>query len=248
MNYNDQILENKTFNFFKQLMYNIALALCIMLVGVLIMVYGFKIRLYEVLSDSQYPVFKKGDMVVVVPQKEYKVGDIISYLVSNYKCVRSLYIRTIRSIGNAESMSLLSKEDIDIVYNHVFNSSLEFEYINFSFNLGIEYESVLYDGVGSDVSSILTTLDYMFCSKVSKNFSLYLEDSCGRYTTQVTVTPDGYVLGCASEVASDKYNELSVGNIKDHSLEYLIKKGKNEVTRTCNENMCSGCKKCSFLL
>ena len=79
MNYNDQILENKTFNFFKQLMYNIALALCIMLVGVLIMVYGFKIRLYEVLSDSQYPVFQTGDMVVVIPQKEYKVGDVIKF-------------------------------------------------------------------------------------------------------------------------------------------------------------------------
>ena len=79
MNYNDQILENKTFNFFKQLMYNIALALCVMLAGILIMVYGFKIGLYEVLSDSQAPVFKTGDMVVVKPQKEYQVGDIIKF-------------------------------------------------------------------------------------------------------------------------------------------------------------------------
>jgi len=79
MNYNDQILENKPFNFFKQLMYNIAVAICIMLVGVLIMVYGFKFRLYEVLSDSQAPYFVKGDMVVVKAQKEYKVGDIIKF-------------------------------------------------------------------------------------------------------------------------------------------------------------------------
>lgn len=79
MNYNDQILENKPFNFFKQLMYNIALSICIMLVGVLIMVYGFKFRLYEVLSNSQMPYFGTGDMVVVKPQKEYKVGDIIKF-------------------------------------------------------------------------------------------------------------------------------------------------------------------------
>lgn len=79
MNYNDQILENKAFNFFKQLMYNIALSLCIMLVGVLIMVYGFKIGLYEVLSDSQAPYFVKGDMVVVKPQDDYYVGDIIKF-------------------------------------------------------------------------------------------------------------------------------------------------------------------------
>ena len=79
MNYKDDILENKAFKFFKQLMYNIALAICIMLVGVLIMVYGFKFRLYEVLSDSQAPVFKTGDMVIVKAQKEYKVGDIIKF-------------------------------------------------------------------------------------------------------------------------------------------------------------------------
>ena len=79
MNYNDQILENKAFNFFKQLMYNLALSICIMLVGVLIMVYGFKIGLYEVLSWSQEPYFTKGDMVIVQPQKSYRVGDIIKF-------------------------------------------------------------------------------------------------------------------------------------------------------------------------
>ena len=79
MNYNDQILENKAFNFFKQLMYNIALSLCIMLVGVLILVYGFKIGLYEVLSNSQSPHFVKGDMVIVKPQQDYEVGDIIKF-------------------------------------------------------------------------------------------------------------------------------------------------------------------------
>lgn len=79
MHYNDQILENKPFNFFKQLMYNIALAICIMLVGVLILVYGFKFRLYEVLSDSQYPYFKTGDMVIVKAQDNYEAGDIIKF-------------------------------------------------------------------------------------------------------------------------------------------------------------------------
>lgn len=79
MNYNDQILENKTFNFFKQLMYNIALAICIMLVLTFIAMYGFKIRLYEVLSDSQAPYFVTGDMVIVKPQKEYEVGDIVKF-------------------------------------------------------------------------------------------------------------------------------------------------------------------------
>lgn len=79
MNYNDQILENKPFNFFKQLMYNIALAICIMLVGVLILVYGFKFGLYEVLTGSEEPYLPTGCMVVVKPQDDYKVGDIIKF-------------------------------------------------------------------------------------------------------------------------------------------------------------------------
>ena len=85
MNYNDQILENKTFNFFKQLMYNIALAICIMIVGVLILVYGFKYKLYDVESNSQAPYYVEGDMVIVKAQDEYKVGDIIKFDESSTK-------------------------------------------------------------------------------------------------------------------------------------------------------------------
>ena len=85
MNYNDTILENKAFNFFKQLMYNFALAICIMLVGVLIMVYGFKFKLYEVLTGSEEPYLPVGCMVVVKAQDEYKVGDIIKFDLSSTK-------------------------------------------------------------------------------------------------------------------------------------------------------------------
>jgi len=80
MNYNDEILENKAFNFFKQLMYNIALSICILLVGVLVMVYGFGFKLFEVLSNSQAPYFVKGDMVIVKAQDDYKIGDIIQFV------------------------------------------------------------------------------------------------------------------------------------------------------------------------
>ena len=79
MNYNDQILENKAFGFFKQLMYNLALAICVMLGVVLILVMGFKFQLYEVLSASQAPLFTTGDMVIVRTAREYKVGDILTF-------------------------------------------------------------------------------------------------------------------------------------------------------------------------
>ena len=79
MNYNDQILENKEFNFFKQLMYNLALSVCILLIGVLALVYCFGFQLFEVLSDSQAPSFYKTDMIIVKAQDEYEVGDILQF-------------------------------------------------------------------------------------------------------------------------------------------------------------------------
>ena len=79
MNYNDSILENKGFNFFKQLIYNIAVAICIVLMFALILVWGFKFQLYKVLSDSEAPYFTEGDMIVVRKQDDYKVGDIIKF-------------------------------------------------------------------------------------------------------------------------------------------------------------------------
>ncbi len=78
MNYNDQILENKAFSFFKQLMYNIALAICIMLVGVLVLFWcGF--RFYSVESPSEQPHLMVGDMAIVKAQDEYKVNDLIKF-------------------------------------------------------------------------------------------------------------------------------------------------------------------------
>jgi signal peptidase I len=79
MNYNDQILENKEFNFFKQLMFNLAVALCIILGSVLVLVYGFKFGLYNVWSDSQAPSFVENDLIVTKPEKTYKIGDILKF-------------------------------------------------------------------------------------------------------------------------------------------------------------------------
>ena len=79
MNYNDRILENKAFTFFKQLMYYIVLAVCIILGGCLILVYGFKFTPYEVVSLSMSPLYIKGDLVVVKAQKEYVVGDVLTF-------------------------------------------------------------------------------------------------------------------------------------------------------------------------
>lgn len=83
MNYSNQILENKMFNIIKEVLYNIMLAVCIMLVGVLILVWGFKFQLNNVWSDSQAPYFTKGDMVIIKAKNDYEVGDIVKFIESD---------------------------------------------------------------------------------------------------------------------------------------------------------------------
>ena len=41
---------------------------------------GFGIA--EVLSDSMYPTFETGDVVIIVPQDEYQVGDIVALIIT----------------------------------------------------------------------------------------------------------------------------------------------------------------------
>lgn len=117
MNYSDEILENKAFNFFKQLMYNIVLAICIILVVCLVLVYGFKFRPYEVLSNSMAPEFVAGDMIVVKAQKEYVEGDILKFDNAGLPVThRLLDIRKVDGVTyylcHGDSVSDLTQEDV----------------------------------------------------------------------------------------------------------------------------------------
>lgn len=83
MKYTDQILENKTFNFVKQLFYNLLIAICILLVVAVCGIYILHYRPYVVWSGSMTPTIMIDDVVVVKSQKEYKEGDIIKFQMGN---------------------------------------------------------------------------------------------------------------------------------------------------------------------
>ena len=154
MKYSDEILENKAFNFFKQLMYNIALAICIMLAGVLVLVYGFKYNLYEVLSPSQEPYFSQGDMVVVKAQKEYKVGDIIKFdetasktMPTTHRLIAIMkdskgnmrYICHGDNVQNLDGSAADQKYEDDITFiNDLVEQGYDFNYINSKYDALIQ--------------------------------------------------------------------------------------------------------------
>lgn len=178
-----------------------------------------------------------------------KVYDIVSYLSDTYPCVSSFYIRTIRNIGSAKDMDLLPVKYLEQTFLDIVKSAKTYTDKEFNMNIGIEYEHSIYRGGEDNIFiDVLDTQDLMFTTLILPNFHMVLEDRCYRYEFQITITPDGYALGCGSEVSCENYDETSVGNIRDYSLKELIERGKDIVTGTCNKNYCNnGCKKCSFL-
>ena len=79
MNYNDQILENKPFNFTKQLIFNIALSICIMLAIWLVVGYTCGYGNYNVLSRSEQPYLMKGDLAIIQKTNKFEVGDLLHF-------------------------------------------------------------------------------------------------------------------------------------------------------------------------
>lgn len=70
------------------------------------------------------------------------------------------------------------------------------------------------------------------------------EYACTRYLNQITVTPDGYILGCATEVASPAYARLSAGVYKKGQLKDTIEFGRLKALRAIEHSECKSCIQC----
>ena len=77
--YREKLLKVKEYGWAKQLVYNLALALFLALIVCIILIKAMSLRVDEVMSDSMYPVFSDQDIVIVKPQKDYEIGDIIEF-------------------------------------------------------------------------------------------------------------------------------------------------------------------------
>lgn len=194
------------------------------------------IKALDSLNESEIPT----EIFIDLHEKNKgKISDIIRTLYKKYpRIIKQFYIRTIKPIGNASSFSLLTCEDI----NNVYEQLKEVSSPNYSivFSIGIEYVPVISNSpLGHDIEEQNKYFSCIF----GDNFTVYLESFCNRYQTQVTLTPDGYLLGCASEVSSSNYDKISVGNITEYSMKSLFKKGKRKLIQCQKEN----CYRCSFL-
>ena len=175
--------------------------------------------------------------------------DNIRFWRKRYK-VKNFYVRTIRRVGNAENFNQLNIKDICNLHSEFKRCNID---ANIEFNIGAcpySYDILLSN---EDFTEELI-FDVMRTGKtgspmITDRYALLFEAYCGRYENQITLTADGYLLGCAMECSVKDYNFTSPGNVRDKSLKELITLGKKQSLKVnesqMSNNMCNF-KKCTF--
>lgn len=181
----------------------------------------------KALNDYDIPV----QVFIDLGKHNYnKVQLIVEYLANNFG-VKEFYVRTVMPVGNAEDLKALTLEELSIAIEQLQECSKKHNDLFFTLHVGNQF---VYDVLNSKFENGVQELKKMFnwlldfgSSSYSDNFEVLLECFCCRYTHQITLTPDGYVLGCAFEVASEEYDKVAVGNILNEKMAVLISNGKD---------------------
>lgn len=165
------------------------------------------------------------------------VLDVLTFLHKHYG-IDDFYVRTIIIVGSAKKngMKRLDLKTLNFVYEEL----LDYSNSNKIMITFAPHAPEVYDILGSTHNSrlkkdIVNTYRYA-SSSVTETFSIYPEFYCGKYESQITLTPDGFLLGCGAEVSDPNYQTLSSGNVRDKSLKELINIGKLHcIASNCKE-------------
>lgn len=170
------------------------------------------------------------EVFIDLHSENYKnVGFLIIMLHDLYNVDR-FFLRTIRSIGNASSQTILTGSNLYDVFRQVDEVTSLHKDIFVQYSLSSEYipEVMNYE----PLETVFSIMDSCYSVFYRENFFLFLERYCERYQ-DITLTPDGYVLGCPSEVSRPDYDKISAGNVLDYSLDEILKKG-HEIRCQCS--------------
>ena len=156
-----------------------------------------------------------------------KVDSIIDFLRTKYK-VKDFYVRTLAIIGSAKDMIPLTSEELEVTYNLLYNYAEKHRDVSIHLTVLAPYVYNLLDSPESfELKTVIEDVIGFATLNVLPNFTLFPQTYCGKYEAQVTLTPDGFLHGCASEVSSEDYDIISSGNVREKSLRSLIESGKN---------------------
>jgi len=188
-----------------------------------------------------------------VDSKNYKeVHDICSVLRSYW--VKSFHIRAITPHGSGSNLySIISLEQYNEVYRTL-RYSKELSGATIEVSLLKPWVDSLLDSETSydlkkDLFEVIDSGNQYFNDSYSYP-TMYLspEFYCSRFSDQITMTPDGFLLGCAIDLCDKEYENISAGNIKrinnkedlvsyiDRGKEYMLEFIKKEKYSCFNKN------------
>lgn len=179
----------------------------------------------------------------------FKVYMILMYLYEKFG-VKTFYIRTIVTLPNnkGEEVIQLSIEDLEDVVQQL--KAFGERYADSSTTLVVSrsYSAKISEELNEDleIKKLYRNQEEYHTTYLLDNVDVYFEFYCGRYENQITITPDGYILGCPSELSCD-YTKLAVGNVREQSLKDLIAKGKDSMISENTLMQKNSCKDCWVL-
>lgn len=179
-------------------------------------------------SDIPYQIF------IDLHSNNYgHIDKILEFLYSKYNTTY-FYLRNIVSIGNAsnDDFPKLSVEQMNTAYVLAKKFAENHKDVQIAYNMGVEHTYKVWLGDDCELRKDIDTVFSYANGFILDNLYLHPEAYCGKYETQITITPDGYVHGCASEVSCKCYDKISPGNIREYSLQDLIAKGKQLAIQT----------------
>ncbi|MBO8161097.1 MAG: 7-cyano-7-deazaguanine synthase [Thermosipho sp. (in: Bacteria)] len=154
-----------------------------------------------------------------------QIKDIIYKLYKEYN-VRNFHVRPISPLGRGKNIinEIIDAKELDEVFKDLINLNLDNVIIEFAIK-NVWTKKLL--------ERNYTLSNYLYdlidtTNNIVGNIVLLPEFYCSRFESQITLTPDGYILGCATEISSIHYDKISVGNIRELPLKKLIKLGKEQ--------------------
>jgi queuosine biosynthesis protein QueC len=160
-----------------------------------------------------------------------EVTTIIEELNKRYN-VEDFHVRPVARLGHAKDMedSLVSPKEYTKLFKKIFLLDVP---ARVEFSIRMEYTEVIMSNFPDSALAIEIEDLINYGANITKNpnktYTVVMpEFYCGRYESQVTVTSDGYILGCGTEVSKPNYDELAVGNVREEPVKDLILRGKRE--------------------
>lgn len=178
------------------------------------------------------------EVFINIHEKNYdRLAEIISFL-ETHKGVKNFFLVMLKSVGNGKNISRLNIKEVEMVINSLIGYVPSNDDTSIGLGFGIYYKHLILAESPSISNLILDSL-YLGNDQITDWFYIRPEFYCSSYLEQVTLSPDGYILGCATDICRADYDKISAGNIRDSSLHDLIRKGKIERNFKCNNFKCN---------